>query len=605
MIVKMKRYAFLVYHKEYPEFLETIREVGVVHIKEKAEGLPFDETTDGMMKQQQRIKQCIKQLQKREPISIEPQPGMDGQWVLDTVEGLQQMTESKNAALQIVLKEISLLQPWGNFSWDLVEKIKKAGKNIHFYTVNKSKYQSNWETQYNAIVIEQQSSQIYFVTVTDSHQAPEIAADLIKLPKHSLSDLSNQKEALEIELDGYQHALNELASFGIEKLNSLMLISINGLAFEKVKLNTEHKAENRIMLLEGWVPEEKEEVLTQTLHQQGIYFDKNAPSLTEQVPILLKNNAFSKLFEMIGSLYSLPDYREIDLTPFFAPFFMLFFGFCLGDAGYGLLMMIATIVLRIKAKPNMKPIWTLGFLFGISTFLMGIVGGTFFGILLLDLDIPWLNAFKGIMMDQKQLMVFAIVLGIAQIIFGMVLKAIRAAKMYGFKHSLSTIGWIIVIVGVGGSFGLSSKHLLDAELGKTLMLTFGILGGILVFFFNSPGKNLFLNFGLGLWEVYGTATGLLGDVLSYIRLFALGLSSAILGSVFNKLAFEMSGDIIIVSQIITVLILLLGHTINFFMAALGAFVHPLRLTFVEFYKNTGFTGGGKKYAPFNKIEEVK
>lgn len=96
------------------------------------------------------------------------------------------------------------------------------------------------------------------------------------------------------------------------------------------------------------------------------------------------------------------------------------------------------------------------------------------------------------------------------------------------------------------------------------------------------------------------ATGLFGDLLSYIRLFALGLSSGILGNVFNSLAFGMSPDIPVVGAIITVLILIVGHSINLFMSALGSLVHPMRLTFVEFYKNAGFTGGGKGYTPFKK-----
>ena len=588
MIVKMKRYAFLVYHKEYSGFLETIRELGVVHIKEKAEGLPHDEALEELMKMQSRIRSAIKMLQKRVPVPVEPQSEMDGQWVLNAVEKLQQEIESKTAAFQVVQKEVSQLQPWGLFSWKLIDKLKKAGKFIHFFTVNRSKYNPNWEEEHHAVIIGQQASLVYFVTITDGPAHPDIAADPMKLPKHDLDEMLRQKEAIEKEMKELNYALDEIASFGIEKLNDLLLESINHIAIEKVKLNTEHKAENRIMLLEGWVPDGKEEKLVDTLTRESIYFDKSDPTIKDQVPILLKNNAFAKLFEMIGSLYSLPDYREIDLTPFFAPFFMLFFGFCLGDAGYGLLMIVATLILRAKAKPNMKPVWTLGLLFGISTVIMGIVGGTFFGVMLMDIDFPMINAMKSVMLDQNQLMYFSIALGLFQIVFGMFLKAARAIKMFGLRHALSIIGWITIILGVGGSFGLSQMKALSPELGRTMMLAFGSMGSVLVLFLNSPGKNIFLNFGLGLWETYGTVTGLLGDVLSYIRLFALGLSSAVLGSVFNKLAFELSGDTIILSQLVTIIILLVGHTINFFMAALGSFVHPLRLTFVEFYKNKGF-----------------
>ena len=258
--------------------------------------------------------------------------------------------------------------------------------------------------------------------------------------------------------------------------------------------------------------------------------------------------------------------------------------------------------MRAKAKPNMKPVWTLGLLFGIATLVMGIVSGTFFGVNLIETNIHWLKSVQNIMLGQNQLMIFSVILGIVQIVFGICLKAARTIKIQGLKYALATIGWVVIIVGAGGSFGLSKAGLINPETGKYLMLIFGIAGAIPVLFFNSPGKNPFINLGLGLWDTYGTVTGLLGDVLSYIRLFALGLSSAVLGNVFNQLAFNLTGDIPVLSQLFTLLILLFGHSINFFMAALGAFVHPLRLTFVEFYKNAGFSGGGIEYKPF-KIKQ--
>jgi V/A-type H+-transporting ATPase subunit I len=118
---------------------------------------------------------------------------------------------------------------------------------------------------------------------------------------------------------------------------------------------------------------------------------------------------------------------------------------------------------------------------------------------------------------------------------------------------------------------------------------------------NDPNRNIFMNIGSGLWDSYNMVTGLLGDVLSYIRLFALGISSAVMGFVFNDLAISLSGNTPVVSQLVMVIILLIGHGMNIFMSGLGSMVHPMRLTFVEFYKNAGFEGGGKKYSPFSKI----
>jgi V/A-type H+-transporting ATPase subunit I len=129
----------------------------------------------------------------------------------------------------------------------------------------------------------------------------------------------------------------------------------------------------------------------------------------------------------------------------------------------------------------------------------------------------------------------------------------------------------------------------------------------MMLFFNNPEKGLngiFGSFGVGVWGLYGKISGLLGDILSYIRLFAVGITGAVLGLVFNKLAFSFAPDIIVAKQLVIVIILVVGHGVNIFLCSLGGFVHPMRLTFVEFYNNAGFEGGGKKYKPFRKNAEI-
>ena len=127
--------------------------------------------------------------------------------------------------------------------------------------------------------------------------------------------------------------------------------------------------------------------------------------------------------------------------------------------------------------------------------------------------------------------------------------------------------------------------------------------GVLIFFFNSPHKNPFINVGAGLYSCYEMATGVVGDLVSYVRLFAIGLCGAIIGQVFNALSVGLSGDVPVLSWIVMAIILAIGHGLNIFISALGAFVHPVRLTFVEFYKNAGFEGGGRKFTPFKHAEK--
>lgn len=268
-------------------------------------------------------------------------------------------------------------------------------------------------------------------------------------------------------------------------------------------------------------------------------YELEKPTNEDNPPILLKNNKFARLFEFIGELYSLPNYREIDLTPFFAPFFVLFFGFCLGDAGYGLLLLVLISLYKIKAKPSIKPILSLAQWLGAGTVVMGTVSGTFFGIQLLEVQVPWVVKLRAMMLDSQQLFNLALIIGVVQIIFGMFLKVVNLWRQYGMPAALPTIGWLVLILGEGTCFFLSTKGF-DV---KILMYVIGGVAAVLIFILNNLRRNVFINIGAGLWDSYNMLTGLLGDTLSYIRLFALGISSSVLGLVFNDLAMNMSPDI--------------------------------------------------------------
>jgi len=373
------------------------------------------------------------------------------------------------------------------------------------------------------------------------------------------------------------------------------------ITFARVKSSGNKLADDKLMLLQGWAPDDNMNEISQYLESKNAYFEISDPMPDDDVPIKFKNNRFARLFEPIAELYMLPKYNEIDLTPYFAPFYIVFFGLSLGDIGYGLFLFLAATVVKILQKKklgsSLKVVLSLTQVLGASTMVAGLLTGGFFGFSIYDLKIPFVQQLKDLVFfDNNQMFMLSLVLGVIQILFGMCMKVANRIKHLGFVYALSTIGWVILLV----SF-IASALLKDfMPMFGTLHLIFLILAAVLIFFFNSPGKNLFMNFGLGLWDSYNMATGLLGDILSYVRLFALGLSGGILASVFNSLATGMSPKNAVIGPLVTILIFLIGHAINIFMNVLGAIVHPVRLTFVEFYKNAEFEGGGKKYNPFRK-----
>ncbi len=600
MISKMKKLAFLIYHKDYDTFLEQVRNLGVVHVVTKSQGEAENQDLQATIRLSARYAAAIKLLEGMNVKAADKTSGNadKGEQILDKLEALQQHDAETNHRIQAIEKEITAMEPWGDFKTESLKLLRDAGYEVGFYICSDKVYDEEWETQYHAVVINHIGSKVYFVTVTPVTETVSLDVECAKIADRSLSEIIQEKEKLDAERTETENAMKELAENSIPDLKAAQVRTSQLVDFDKVKLSADSLAGNKLMLLEGWAPAENAQQLNDFLKSSEVYYEISDPVPGDNVPIQLNNKGFFKLFEPIMKLYMLPKYNELDLTPFFAPFFMLFFGLCLGDTGYGLFILLGISGYRLIAKsisPSMKPILTLVQLLGLSTAICGLLTGTCFGFNLYDINVPFIQKMKEvIMLDNQQMFNLSLILGAIQIIFGMTLKAVNQAIQFGFKYAISTIGWLLVLVSTAIAFAAPSVM----AMGGTLHLAILAVGGLMVYLFNSPGKNIFLNIGLGLWDTYNMATGLLGDILSYVRLFALGLSGGILAGVFNSLAVGMSPDNVIAGPIVMVLIFVIGHSINIFMNVLGAMVHPMRLTFVEFFKNSGYEGGGKEYKPF-------
>lgn len=598
MIIPMKKYSLLVYHKEYQEFLTRIRDLGAVHIIEKEGTVEDNKDLDDLLSLHKRYTAAIKQLKRIKEEEKNPSTE-EGLTLLNSYEEKIAAVEKATAQMLHNEKELAQFAPWGKFSWESIQKLKDEGLYIRFFSCASRKLQKEWE-QYNIFFINEVSSVEYFITVTkdpDFH----IDADEIRLPKRSVNEIELAQNKLEAEIKQNKKDIQQIAETAIPVLKISRDKVQEEIDFSKVVLNTSSEAEEKLMVLEAWVSEEKVSDLNTFLDATEVYYEFREPQDDEKVPVKLKNNRFARLYEVIGELYSLPNYHEIDLTPFFAPFYMLFFGFCLGDAGYGILFILAALFARGKVKPELKPILGLITWLGVATVIMGAIGGTVFGMNLIEADIPWLDNVKKYMLDPDKLFNLALIIGAVQIVFGMFIKVANITKRKGFRYAFSTIGWIILILGGGSVYLLNTKEILIGNAYNIALYSVLGIAGLFILVLNDPKRNVFMNVGSGLWDSYNMLTGLLGDVLSYIRLFALGISSAVMGFVFNDLAISLSGSTPVISQLVMVIILLIGHSMNIFMSGLGSMVHPMRLTFVEFYKNAGFEGGGKKYSPFSKI----
>ena len=567
MIVKMSKYAFMVYHREYDAFLTTLRELGVVHVKETNSVLDNAELQALLAERKQvstAIRYCKNLNSQTKEVTVAPARGLtkaEGLKLVGKLEEMQEKQAQLQAAKVSLEKDIAYMDIWGEFSYANIRRLKKAGFDVTFFSCPTSKYEPKWGEEYNAFLVNNFQSVTYFVTVTKTGTPIDIDAERPKMPDRGLAKLHLAMEQL---LDNIKVLNNQLKEYAAEQYNTLVELEKNiqnEFNLSNTLVQTDREAGDKLMLLEGFVPTEEAPAMEVALEKEGYYFQELDIQDGDRVPIKLKNNKFNRLYEPITKMFSLPNYTEFDPTPLFAPFFMLFFGLCFGDGGYGLLVLLACSFFKRKVNPDFKPYLTLFQYLGLAAIIVGTCTGSFFGIALAD--VPALSKVKDYFVSSDNLMTFSIVIGLVQIIFGKTVAAFKMKAQKGVKYSIAPFAWVFVITALALAFGLPMLNLQLPETVKTVFIGIAVIGLVVAYLYNSPGKNIFLNFGTGLWNTYNMASGLLGDTLSYIRLFAIGLTGAILGGVFNQLAVDMTeGMNIVLRAVCMLLILLVGHAIN-------------------------------------------
>lgn len=623
MIQEMKKLTFLVTNGEYEKFIANIRELGVIHVEELQQGATSDELQAGL-DMAVRYKEALKALdfaaESYEPsATYMPQPADASKAVvlLDTVERLLKEENSVKHNIDATDDAIQQLEPFGEFSWDSIRQLEQSGYKPYFYAVNNKMYKAEWGEKYFATAISEINKKTYFVAFSNEDQEPDITAERLFLPDESLSVYQEKRKVLEEQLVSIHEQMLQVNAVDRASIEAGQVANENDIQLSKVHLSKEDIAGGAVKLMVGWTLKEKADGVVDYLEKEHIFYELEDPAFDDNVPIQIKNDKFSSLFEPILRMYSLPNYHDIDPLPFFAPFFMLFFGLCMGDMGYGLLIFAASIAI-IFAKPDLAKYGKLGALLGGMTCICGFITGTFFGIDLATVDWEFIkpmqpyfinDSMKDSFFGYSPMMVISVIIGLIQVLLGMTLAGCKAVKNYGFVYGVGKFSWVVALLSATLLFGFP---LFGVEWSHPVQYVFYALialSALGIFFLNNPnaykkdsalGKALGVgsNIGGGIWATYGMSTGLLGDLLSYIRLFALGLTGGVLGSVFNQLAMEMSPDVPVVHELVMLIILLFGHGINFGLCMISSFVHPMRLTFVEYFKNADFEGNGKEYQPF-------
>lgn len=555
MIVRMVKYTLVVMAGEREEFLARLQELGLVDVTANSW-----EPSAAERETMASIDKYTKAADFLRGVAELGESYSTGEEALAAYEGARSGLAEAQAERARLEKLLADLEPLGNFDPVRIREIEGHGVDV------------------------------FALAGVERMELPE------KGPEAMRGDL----ESLQITIAEHNKTLSRTAA-SIPLMERECTRLKDELHLQKVARNGGTEAvDGQMVVMEAWAREKQAAQVEALLDAHpGTLFLKSRPTPDDEVPVELHNARLTRPFEFIAEMYALPRYGTMDLTRWFAPFYTLFFAFCLADAGYGLLILLGGIFVAMRGSGAMKSIGTLSVWCGGASVVFGFLAGSFFGINIKE----WFGGANLFFPDDDMfLFSLALGLGVLQILFGMVLKAITTIRFFGVRYALATIGWIVVLVA---AIAMMVPELMGIEKPVPAVALYGAMGvgAFMMLFMNNPGKGPLVNFGGGLWNTYNDVTGFLSDALSYIRLFAIGLSGGVLAQVFNDLAFGMSPDIPVLGQIVTLIILLIGHGLNLFMSTLSSMVHPLRLTFVEFYKNAGFEASQRTFEPLKKASK--
>ena len=602
MIVRMMKYDIVLFAPERDRFIESLRETGMVDITTSGwEPTESDRTL--LLEIEARTKALVQLDSVAEQTSTTT---VDAQNAFDSYKEAQSVITAAKSDIARLEKSLDEWREWGDIDIAHLAALAEAGVVLRFFVTPTSTYAKGveeWSESYNISLVSQVDNQARFVVIGNGSEEINIDAQELKAPTMNLTQLTAAIAAATERIESAQQTIVACAAHRsvIAAELSQMKLQLQNI---RISSTAQSEAEGHLLVLEGWAEEANADKVDALLEASpNTVYLKSNPTPEDNTPVKLKNNRFARIFELVGNMYALPKYGTIDLTPFFAPFYMLFFAICLCDAGYGSVILAAGIALLLKGGVKMRQAALFSTVCGVASVAFGFAANSFFGMTISDA--PLFEDWK--FLDfQNQFFYASLGIGIFQILFGMAINIVMTTITYGFKNALGSLGWFLLIfsscaAGVAGMVGAEWYSFSSVA----YMATVGV-ALVLMLLLNKPSFNIFANFGVGLWDTYNNITGLLSDLLSYIRLFAIGLSGGVLALVFNSLAMGLTGldagieqfTVGTVFQIIGAsAILLIGHGINLFMSTISSFVHPMRLTFVEFFKNAGFEMGTRAFEP--------
>jgi V/A-type H+-transporting ATPase subunit I len=590
MIVKMKQVTVLTDAKYRQATLEQLRELGVLHpqIVERSSSEEIQQTESEL----ERLDKALAFLEEEETSQAPPE-GKEAKAIIDAILGLSDEKDKLSQALYKLVETRHWFETWGNVSYESIQTLKKAGIYCRFYNANKKDFEE-FETDKMIQVIVSDQNIVRLVLIS---QSPDDQLDFKEdpMPEIELDDLTSEIDHIEGEIKRINGSIAEMQSARPLLLDQRAKLQ-KELEFNTVAASME--GSERIIYLQGFCPQDSIKDIEKMAEEQGVGLIIEDPDNAEAVPTLLRQPKWLRiiqpLFDFMGTL---PGYKEQDISFIFLVFFSIFYAMLVGDAGYGLVMLAGTWYLARKNKKAPREVFRLMYLLSFTTILWGLFSGTWFGSeamsklpVLREFIIKDIYSFSDV--NQAVLMQLTFIIGAVHLSLGHLIAAI---KKINSLTAVAELGWIVVLAGI--YFVANSLVLGKAMPGITAPLI--LSGAGLILLFANFQKNIIKGVLVTLGNLPLDIINSFSDVVSYIRLFAVGMATVIVAASFNEMAVG-SGIDSVIGGILAVIVLVFGHALNITLALMAVLVHGVRLNMLEFSSHVDMQWSGKKYNPFRK-----
>jgi Archaeal/vacuolar-type H+-ATPase subunit I len=615
MIEKMKKVTLFCQAKKRREMLDALQSAGVLHVSNLVK------KSEKIDERERNISSFKATLYKLEEYRAKSKAAEEKSVVLSPSEitacndHLVSLFEEKKNSEEKLLRlksEFSELQPWGDISTEDLKAVKEGGVELHFYTIGKKEYQSLLSNESVTFVKLKEVNKQLAIAVVGAPLAKDFPANEFVLPPYSLNELNLLITQTEASIKGIEEEIADSVKYAASFKAYLKLLG-QDLIYERVD-ETTAVVEEEISYLSGYLPEVKVDDFKKVASAQGWAYIIDDPGEGDNPPTLVKYKGIVRIirpvFDILGVV---PGYREYDISMYFLLFFSLFFAMIIGDAGYGLIFLLGAIALHVKSR-KCSDINILLYVLSVVTIVWGSLTGTWFGSEKILLKLPFLQhlvipsianypALFGVDADfaQNMVMKFCFILGTVQLSLACVINMMHKIPEKNLSW-IGDLGWCIDIVVI---YGLVLQLVIGETCNFQVVVGGVATGFVLVCLFGAqqPGKSFISGVKAGLGGFFTTFLNTIScfsNIMSYIRLFAVGMASLAIAQSFNNMASGLLSGFALPAGL---LVILLGHALNLVMGLLSVVVHGVRLNLLEFSGQLGMEWSGYKYEPFEKTVE--